>query len=306
MTVVDISIVIPVFNSEKILPELCKQLNNVLAMHKSEIILVDDGSKDNSWEVITKLSHDWPIKGLKLARNFGQDNAIMAGLHQSIGKFVVIMDDDLQHSPSDIEILLKEIKDKEVDICYADYSNNKKQSLWKNLGSFLNSKQAEYFIGKPKEIYLSPFKIMHKSVVESILQYQGSYPYIDGLIFQSTSSVIQIPIDHNLRIDGKSNYNFRNSASVFLKHTTGFSVVPLRVSSAIGFVFAILGFFLGIFYFYQYITSDISEGWTTIVSLLLLIGGLALISLGVIGEYIGRIYLTINNRPQFIIKDKAL
>ncbi|GAB6041585.1 glycosyltransferase family 2 protein [Endothiovibrio diazotrophicus] len=301
----EVSVVIPVFNSEEALPELCRQLWDALDGREFEVILVNDGSADRSWEVIERLSREFGVVGVCLARNFGQDNAIMAGLGRAVGASVVIMDDDLQHSPYDIPLLLAEVE-RGADVCYADYSRHKRQAWWKNLGSHLNSKQAEYLIGKPGEIYLSPFKAIRRIVVDSVIQYEGPYPYVDGLIFRATSAVTQVHVEHRARDQGKSNYNLRRSLSVFFKHTTGFSVAPLRIASLIGLLSALFGFVLGTFYIYDYFTSEVMiEGWTTLVALLLFLGGMTLMSLGLIGEYLGRMYLTVNRRPQYVIRKVA-
>ena len=226
----------------------------------------------------------------------------MAGLGLSCGNYVVIMDDDLQHSPSDIPILLEKIKN-DCDVCYADFGGDLHQSWWKNIGSMLNSKQAEFFIKKPKHIYLSPFKVVNRMVVDSLLEYKGTYPYIDGLIFQITNLVSQVQVKHFNRYSGTGNYNLRRSISVFFKHTTGFSIMPLRIASFFGLSLSILGFMLGVYYIYMYYMFGTTvEGWTSIIVLQLFIGGAILASLGIIGEYIGRSYLSINSKPQFIVR----
>ena len=299
----EVSVVIPVYNSASILKELCKQVNSELLYIDFELILVNDGSVDESWSVIEKIAKEFStVKGISLAKNFGQDNAIMAGLGLSCGNYVVIMDDDLQHSPSDIPILLEKIKD-DWDVCYADFSDNLHQAWWKNIGSILNSKQANFFIKKPRHIYLSPFKIVNRMVVDSLLEYKGTYPYIDGLIFQITNLVSQVKVKHFNRYSGKGNYNLRRSISVFFKHTTGFSIIPLRIVSLIGLLLSVLGFSLGLYYIYTYyIYGTTVEGWTSIIAMQLFIGGAILLSLGVIGEYVGRSYMAINRKPQFAIR----
>ena len=296
------SIVIPVFNSELILPKLILEIANAMEGQSYEVILINDGSTDKSWNVIVNLVNNYDcLKGICLARNFGQDNAIMAGLHHSTGEYVAIMDDDLQHSPYDI-IRLRNKCESGFDVCYADYSHAKLQLWWKNFGSYLNAKQAEIIIGKSREIYLSPFKIISRLVVESILQYKNAYPYIDGLIFRSTNSISQIKVEHYKRYASKSNYNLRKSISVFMKHLTGFSIIPLRIATLIGFLTSTLALFLAIYYILIYFHGDVIEGWTTLAVLILLIGGAILMSLGIIGEYIGRIYLVANKRPQFVVR----
>ncbi len=297
-----ISLVIPIYNSASILPELVSQITDALSGETYEVILVNDGSADNSWNIMVELSKKFTvIKCICLTKNFGQDNATMCGLHYSTGDYVAIMDDDLQHSPYDI-LKLKKKCDDGHDVCFADYSSNRRQARWKNIGSFLNSKQAEVVIGKPQEIYLSPFKIIKRVIVDAMLNYQGAYPYIDGLIFRSTSLVTQISVEHHERFAGKSNYNIHKSVSVFLKHLTGFSILPLRIVSFVGILLSILSMVLIGYYTWVYFNGNTVEGWTTLVILQLLLGGGILTALGVIGEYLGRLYLLANNRPQFIVR----
>lgn len=300
---IEISIVIPVYNSEECVHELNNQIEESLKGVRHETILVNDGSNDQSWEKIKEVccKHKNTI-GINLRKNAGQDNAIMAGISNSRGKYVVIMDDDLQHSPWDIPRLYQEIR-KGYDVCYANFLV-KKQRWWKNLGSWLNGKIAEIVILKPRHIYLSPFKIIGRGVIDEVIQYKGTFPYLDGLIFQVTENVTQISIDHHDRFQGKSNYNLIRSILVFMKLVTGFSVQPLRLSSMVGFFVAIMGFIYGLYHILDYfITDHRVEGWTTIIVLILFIGGLILMSLGLIGEYIGRSYLNLNNKPQYSIRD---
>ncbi len=298
-----ISVVIPVYNSEECVHELVSQLGEVLKKFPYEIIMVNDQSPDKSWEKICEVSKlNRNLTGLNLRKNSGQDNAIMAGLSFATGDYVVIMDDDLQHSPQDIPGLYAEVI-KGFDVCYAKFSD-KKQSWWKNLGSWLNGKLAEKVIAKPAHIYLSPYKIISRDVVDEILKYQGIFPYIDGLIFKVTSSICQIPAEHNERFRGKSNYTLVRSAIVFMKLFTGFSVQPLRAASFTGFFSALAGFAYGIYHIGVYFSSDkVVEGWTTITVLILFIGGLILLSLGLIGEYIGRIYLSSNFKSHYSIRE---
>jgi glycosyltransferase involved in cell wall biosynthesis len=305
MEAIDISIVVPVYNSENCLEQLNHQISLALQDTKYELILVNDKSGDKSWDKIVALSQvNGRIKGVSLKKNSGQDNAIMAGLSQSAGEFVVIMDDDLQHSPSDIFKLYEKCKEG-YDICYS-YFANKKQSLWKNAGSFLNGYLAELFLRKPRKLYLSPFKILHRSLVREIIQYRGPFPYIDGIILSITSNIGQIELVHHKRHTGGGNYNFFRSVSVFLRHITGYSLYPLRLATVVGILSAGLSFLLGALFLIDYLTNDVHvEGWITLVLLIVFFNGLILMCVGLIGEYIGRIYLTVTAKPQYII-DKLI
>lgn len=302
LTKLSVSIVIPVYNSEQILLRLLEHISDAMIGITFEIILVNDGSTDNSWAVIQSLSKQYSeLRGIGLTRNYGQDNAIMAGLNYCRGDFVVVMDDDLQHSPYDIPKLLEKCQEG-YDVCYADYSVDKQQASWKNIGSYLNNLQAELLLDKPKNIYLSPFKIISRVIVDAMIDYENSYPYIDGLILRITKSITQVYVKHHNRYASASNYNLRKSVSVFLKHMTGFSVVPLRFAAVMGFIVSTIGLLLAVYYILSYFGGNIIEGWTTLVVLELTIGGAILMSLGVIGEYIGRLYLGANKRPQFVVR----
>lgn len=298
-----LSIVIPVYNSEECVNELISKLSDSLKSLKHEIIMVNDCSPDGSWiRIVNAAKKNKNVIGINLRKNSGQDNAIMAGLSVARGDYTVIMDDDLQHSPADIPRLLATVE-KGYDVCYAKFED-KKQALWKNFGSWLNGKLAEFVINKPKGLYLSPFKIMRREVVESILNYRGIYPYIDGLIFQVTSGITEIPAEHRSRYKGSSNYNLIRSIRVFMKLVTGFSIQPLRISSYIGVITSIAGFLFGVYHIWRYFyLGETVAGWTTLIVLILFLGGLILMSLGLIGEYIGRIFLSVNCKPQFVIKE---
>lgn len=305
MKKVDLSIVVPVYNSEQCLEELNQQVNKSLDGVNYELILVNDKSKDNSWEKIIALSGtNSKIKGISLKKNAGQDNAIMAGLAYADGEYVVIMDDDLQHSPADIAKLYGKCKEG-YDICYGLFPD-KKQSIWKNAGSQLNDHLARLFLKKPKGLYLSPFKIIRASLVKEIKEYKGPFPYIDGIVLSLTSNITQVELVHQKRFDGKGNYNIFRSLSVFLKHVTGYSLYPLRLATFIGMLASGVSFLLGGFYLIDYVNNSARvEGWITLVLLMVFFNGLILMCLGLIGEYVGRIYLTLTSKRQYVV-DKVV
>jgi len=299
----EISVVIPVYNSMENLPELCSRLVAALQGLDSELILVNDGSRDRSWEVIKELArvHSF-LTGVDLRRNHGQDNAIMAGLSLASGAYVVIMDDDLQHSPADVPLLLAKAKEG-FDAVYARFTH-KRHALWKRMGSWMNGKAAEWLLHKPPGLYLSPFQIIRGSVIQEIIKYRGPYPYVQGLLLNLTRNLAEVKVSHYPRFRGKSNFSLIRSMAVFFKLATSFSIIPLRIVSVTGMSAAVIGFSLAIYYLFQYFALDsIVEGWTTLVTLFLTLGGLILLSLGLIGEYLGRIYLTVNGKPQYAIRE---
>ncbi|MBJ7326553.1 MAG: glycosyltransferase family 2 protein [Chthoniobacterales bacterium] len=301
----ELSIVVPVFNSEGCLGELAKRLHDVLDNYAPfELIFVDDGSADGSWKVIRDLCRvDPAIKGLSLMKNSGQDNALMAGLNASRGHVVVIMDDDLQHDPQDIPNLHAACREGH-HICYALF-RTKKQAWWKNFGSWLNGKAAELLINKPPHVYLSPFQAIRREVVDEVVKYKGPYPYVQGLLLRLTSNVTQVDAEHHTRHRGSSNFTFFRSLRVFMHLATSFSVVPLRFAIFLGLFFTLLSFVaIPVYLVMHFVGGERVPGFTTLVLFNLLIGGLVLLSLGIIGEYLGRMYLTINAKPQFVIGEK--
>lgn len=304
---VKISVVIPVYNSQASLSELVRRLGEVLKDFEEsyEIILVNDGSQDSSWEKVVELSKvHKELKGINLRKNFGQDNAIMAGLNYSSGRSVIIMDDDLQHDPADIPALSQKLKEG-YDVCYAKFKV-KRQSWFKNLGSWFNGKAANIILNKPKGIYLSPYKAIRREVVDEIIIYDGPFPYVDGLLFRVTRNITEIPVKHHPRLMGRGTYNLWRAINVWLKLATNFSVVPLRVAALLGFTSSCIGFVLAIIFIVQKLTGVFAPpGWAALIVTVLFLGGVQLISIGVIGEYVGRLFLHHSKGPQFIIKSKS-
>lgn len=300
----ELSIVIPVYNSVNILDELVQQIQKEINFVENfELILVNDCSPDQSWEKILSLIEQYSfIKGINLRKNSSQHNAIMAGLHHAQGNVIVMMDDDLQHSPKYIHTLYNKIIEG-ADVCYTKF-DQKKHAAWKILGSKINDLIANLLLKKPKNLYLSSFKAISGSVLPEIISYDGPYPYLDGLILNTTHSISVINVEHNERYSGMGNYNFIRSFSLLLKMATTFSVLPLRLATYLGIFISVLSFLLGTFYLLMSFFSDnFPPGWTTLIVIILFLGGIQLISLGIIGEYIGRSYLKLNKKHQFLIKE---
>lgn len=304
-----LSIVVPVYRSAECLDALATGISAVLCPlgHDYQLILVNDGSPDDSWRVIEGICHSHPnITGVNLRRNFGQDNAILTGLRMASGRFVVIMDDDLQHDPADLPALLGKIGDG-ADVVYADF-RKKRQRFWKNWGSWFNGKVAEWVIDKPRGVYLSPYKIITQEVARLICNYDGPDPYVDGLLFQVTSRIDHVPAEHRPRYAGRSTYTLWKSLRVLGRLAFSFSIKPLRLVSLSGFAFAGLGLVLAlvvIFYrlFFPEDFPPVAVGWASLMVALLVIAGLQMIFFGVLGEYAGRTYLKVNNKPQSAIRE---
>jgi undecaprenyl-phosphate 4-deoxy-4-formamido-L-arabinose transferase len=300
-----LSIVVPVYRSAQILPRLVEQIHAEMDKEglgsRFELLLVNDASPDNSWQVIRSLAEKHAfIKGISLRRNFGQHNAIMAGLHYISGDFIILMDDDLQHPPHAIGNMVRALAGG-YDVCYTRYLN-RQHAVWKKLGSRFNDWAATVLLGKPKGLYLSSFKGLRKEIAREIIQYDGPYAYIDGLIFDVTRSITTIDIQHQARHAGDGNYNLRRSLSLWLKMATSFSVLPLRLATYAGFAFAALSLVMIIFIIVEkFLHPEYPRGWASLIATILFIGGIQTLFIGMIGEYLGRTYLKLNNKPQFVV-----
>jgi undecaprenyl-phosphate 4-deoxy-4-formamido-L-arabinose transferase len=210
------------------------------------------------------------------------------------------MDDDLQHSPTDIPKLLWEINHG-FDVAYARFKN-RHHALWKIAGSRLNNAVAGYLMQKPRDLYLSPFRAMKATIRDDILRYRGPYVYVDGLILSVTRNIASVDVEHHDRYAGESSYGLRKSLSLWLKMATSFSIVPLRLTSLLGMFFAGVGFLLAILLIIQKFTLNLMPiGWSSLIVTVLIIGGVQLLAIGMVGEYLGRVLLTINSRPQYVI-----
>ncbi len=298
---VDVSVVVPVYRSQAILPNLVRRLNSSLAGRAHEILLVHDCGPDDSWSVIEQISREnTSVRGINLRRNVGQHNALMAGLNFARGNVIVTIDDDLQHAPEDIPKLVGEIE-RGSDLCYAAF-RKRRHAIWKRMGSKLNDALAVLLLDKPKGLYLSPFKAMRREVRDEVIKYGGPSVYLDGLLLSVTSNITSIEVDHHSRADGDGGYTFRRSVSLLLKMSTISSILPLRLATLAGFVLAGLGGLLVIGFIAQrFIWNAMPVGWTSIVVTALILGGVQLVAIGIIGEYVGRIFLEIRKRPQFTV-----
>ena len=302
-----ISIVIPVFNGEKTIEPLIKQLIDKLnTLCSFEIILINDCSIDKSEEKCINLFNKYPkiIKFYSLAKNVGEHNSVMAGLNHAEGDYVLIMDDDFQNPVSEVSKLINYAEKNEYDVVYTFY-DKKKHSFFRNLGSFFNDRAARILLNKPKNLYLSSFKILNKFMVKEIIKYNLPFPYIDGLILRTTNNIGTIKVEHQSRVLGKSGYTFNKLVLLWLNMFTNFSILPLRVAMFAGFIFAIIGFLLAFQTIYIKFTSpNIPVGYATTITIISIFSGIQLIAIGMVGEYLGRIFLSQNKKPHFTIRRK--
>ena len=300
-----ISIVIPVYNSEPTIKKVAEDIKKILSKKLNfELVLINDGSKDNSYKKCRELSREYSfVKFINLSKNFGQHNAIFAGLHFVRGDYIIFMDDDLQTPPEAIPKLINKIEEG-YDVVYANYYY-KYHSKLRNIGSWVNNIMSNILLKKPKKLKITSYFIIKKYLIDEILNYTGPYPYLGGLILRLTDNIGMIDITHEKREYGKSNYSFMSLLRLWINGFTNFSVKPLRVSFFLGIIFSSIGFLFSFFIFIRkLIDPQIALGWTSIIIAILLFSGVQLISIGLIGEYVGRIFLTQNKQPQYVIKEK--
>ena len=304
-----ISFVIPVFNSEKtirrVVEGIVSTVSSAYPENDYEIILVNDGSRDASWAMLESIHEDdAKTTIINLSKNFGQANATLAGLNSVTGDYVIGLDDDMQTPPEEFPKLLDRLLENDFDVVYARYSD-KQHSTFQNLGSRINSKMSTILAGKPKGIRSSSFFCLKKYVVDEIIKYDHAYPYLPGLVFRVTDNVGNCFVDHRAREEGQSNYTFGRLLRLWINGFTGFSILPLRMSVIFGTIFSIAAIVVAIILVInKLLNPNIAMGWTSTVALILLIGGIQLLCIGLLGEYVGRSYTNINKSPQFIIKEK--
>jgi undecaprenyl-phosphate 4-deoxy-4-formamido-L-arabinose transferase len=304
-----ISIVIPVFNAQDTITPLVDLLIAELSTrYMLEIILVNDGSRDASHSACVDLyqRHQGSVKYLSLAKNFGEHNAVMAGLNKMTGDFVVIMDDDFQNPVSEVIKLIDFSISNDFDVVYTYYAD-KKHSLWRNMGSRLNNFMATHLLKKPKDLYLSSFKCCNRFIVQEIIKYTLPYPYIDGLILRSTAGIGTLEVAHENRQQGKSGYTLRKLIKLWSNMFTNFSILPLRIAIYVGVFFAITGFLFGIYSVIEhFMVPSLPPGFSLTITSIFVFAGIQLISLGMIGEYVGRIFISQNKQPQYTVKKEFL
>ena len=304
-----ISIVIPVFNAELTIAALVNHLiSEITTQYPLEIILVNDYSKDYSHRECLKVYNENRsiVKYLSLAKNFGEHNAVMAGLNKVDGDYVIIMDDDFQNPVEEVIKLIHYSVCNDYDVVYT-YYDEKKHDAWRNFGSHLNNRMATLLLKKPKDLYLSSFKCLSRFTVDEIIKYDLPYPYIDGLILRTTSNIGTIQVNHEKRQEGKSGYTLLKLLKLWSNMFTSFSVIPLRVSIFIGLFFALTGFLFGIYSIFEhFLVANLPPGFSLTITAIFIFAGIQLISLGMIGEYIGRIFISQNKQPQYTVKKEYL
>ena len=303
-----LSIVIPVYNGARSIGPLVDALAGLKIDGGHEVVLVNDGSPDNSLEVCRAIAkrQDIAVTVVNLSRNFGEHNAVMAGLAQARGGYIITMDDDLQNPPDEVTRLFEFARDQGRDVVYT-YYDVKEHAAWRNLGSRFTNWCADQLLDKPKGLYLSSFRCLSAFVAKQVVLYGGPYPYVDGLILQVTQNIDRLRVDHLPRADGRSNYTIRRLIRLWLAMFLNFSVMPLRAATLLGLMIGGIGFFGVLVVLGEAIwRGGLPTGYASLMASLLVVSGVQLVMLGVIGEYLGRMFLTANRKPQFIVRDVTL
>lgn len=301
-----LSFVIPCYHSAATLAAVTGQIRETVlrdGRYEYEILLVNDNPADDTWREILRLKQQDPrIFGICMSRNFGQASALMAGYRHVRGDLVVSLDDDGQTPPAEMFRLIDAL-DEETDVVYASYPT-KHHSPFRNFGSKVNDWMATWLMGKPKNLYMASYYVARRFVIDEMVRCENPFPYVDGLAVRSTSRFKNVPIDHQDRTEGESGYTFGKLLALWMNGFTAFSVKPLRIATVMGMIFSVLGFLFAVMVVVRKIIllDQIDAGWSSIVAIVLLLDGILMMMLGLVGEYVGRMYMTMNKSPQYVIR----
>lgn len=303
-----VSFVIPCYRSENtitgVVEEIEKTMMALKEVYSFEIVLVNDSSPDNTMGTIRKLCEEKKyIIGIGFARNFGQHAALMAGLRQASGDYVVCLDDDGQTPADEVSKLLDKLEEG-FDAVYAKYEH-KQHSGFRNLGSKVNELMTRVMLEKPKDLYVSSYFAVKQFIVEDMIRYENSYPYVIGLVLRSTKNITNVVVNHREREEGSSGYTLKKLLALWFNGFTAFSVKPLRIATCVGVICACAGFLYGIYIIInRFVNPDVPLGYSSMMAALVFFCGMIMVMLGLIGEYIGRIYISMNSSPQYVIRER--
>lgn len=303
-----VSFVIPCYRSENtitgVVEEIEKTMMALKEVYSFEIVLVNDSSPDNTMGTIRKLCEEKKyIIGIGFARNFGQHAALMAGLRQASGDYVVCLDDDGQTPADEVSKLLDKLEEG-FDAVYAKYEH-KQHSGFRNLGSKVNELMTRVMLEKSKDLYVSSYFAVKQFIVEDMIRYENSYPYVIGLVLRSTKNITNVVVNHREREEGSSGYTLKKLLALWFNGFTAFSVKPLRIATCVGVICACAGFLYGIYIIInRFVNPDVPLGYSSMMAALVFFCGMIMVMLGLIGEYIGRIYISMNSSPQYVIRER--
>ncbi len=305
------SVVVPVYNSEKSLEELYDRIKKTFETMEGndfELILVDDSSKDGSFEVMKKLHQaDSRVKAIQLAKNCGQHPALLCGFSYAEGEYIITMDDDLQHPPEEIVKLIAHMQENEnADVVIGKYES-KKHGPIRNMGTFASNWVSSIVFKKPMDLQLTSFRLMKRFVVENLCKLHINVPRIGNMLLQVSNRIVNVTVEHDQRKYGQSGYSFKRLVKDLFNNIITNSALPLIVVRDIGIFSFFLSIGLGIFYLVRYWVSGVSiQGWTTLVLLILLYSGLTLLAIGIIGEYLMRILNEAKKMPNYFVRKEMI
>ena len=300
----ELTLLIPLYRSAGCVEELITRLESLELPCDWELLLVDDGSPDDTVAVARRRLRTSPLRGLVIrhARNYGEHAAVLTGYRHSRGAWIVNLDDDLQNPPEEALRLWQMARHQDLDVVYGDY-RQKQHASWRNLGSRFANRTANWLLDLPERFYLSSFRCVSGPMARQVAEYQGPYPYIDGLLSQYTQRIGSLVVRHDRRYEGLSNYNLRRLVRLWLTIFTSFSIMPLRLASLLGFLLAVIGMVSIVILAVEVLLHGPEvAGWLSIISAILLFGGLQCLLIGVVGEYLGRIFLTVSQKPQSFVR----
>lgn len=301
-----VSFVIPCYRSEHTLPHVVAEIEEKmksLQQYEYDIFLVNDCSPDDTLGTIRRLCAEHEnIRGIGFSRNFGQHAALMAGLRHSDGDYVVCLDDDGQTPADEVDKLLDKLEEG-YDAVYAKYEH-KRHSAFRNMGSKVNELMTRVMLNKPAKLAVSSYFAVKRFVVKDMIKYENSYPYVIGLVLRATKNITNVPVNHREREEGSSGYTLKKLLGLWFNGFTAFSVKPLRIATAVGGFSAGVGFLYGIYTVVKRLVNpDVPMGFSSLMAALVFFGGMIMVMLGLIGEYVGRIYISLNNSPQYVIRE---
>lgn len=299
-----LSFVIPLYYSAETITPLVKQIEALEIEGGHELVLVNDGSRDATAGICRELLRDAriPMIFVNHARNFGEHNAVLTGYRHARGAYVVNLDDDGQNPPAEAVKLWQHVRREGLDVVYGHYAQ-KEHSVFRNFGSWLTNRLTDWVLDKPKGFYLSSFRCVSAFVAKEVAAHEGPYPYIDGLILQVTQNIGALDVQHAERAAGRSGYTLRRLLRLWLSTFVNFSVMPLRLATLLGLVMAAAGLLgLGLIFYLRFVNRGPDYGWGSLMGALLVFSGTQLVVLGLIGEYVGRMFLTVNRRPQSVVR----
>lgn len=301
-----VSFVIPCYRSELTLEGVVEEVRSAmegLGEYSYEIVLINDCSPDHTLEVIRNICEKYDnITGVSLARNFGQHAALMAGFRHVKGDIIICLDDDGQTPAEEAGKFLDEIQAGR-DVVYAKYSN-KQHTAFRNFGSKVNEIMTRFMLGKPKELYISSYFAAKRFVIDEVIRYENSYPYVIGLVLRTTKNIGNVDVRHRQREVGHSGYTMKSLMGLWFNGFTAFSIQPLRFATMVGIFCAASGFLYGIYTIIKRLLNPaVPLGFSSLMSAVVFLGGMIMLMLGLIGEYVGRIYISLNNSPQYVIRE---